>query len=348
MALNDFLVSDFVKSTKVKQKKTENTVLGTVRKDDKGNYAVQLDGSNILTPVTSTVSLSEKDRVTVLIKNHSAVVTGNLTDKSASSNTVTEVEGTANDAKDIANEAKTLLGKWTFKSEDGRTTINGGQIETGTITADKIDIEELFSKNITMTGKFKTELTTHIPPTVETYRMLEAIINDPNVYNPNGELTALYDLNCDGVINDDDLHIMRSDLNGEQYMEYTIDLYGYAWEEGKLNLEIDLTNPRGAITISGNNQWGHLVFKQFGVQSWLSQPEEYDSDLEFLLRKNPVITGILKKIEELEANGGITVDSELSLTSTNPVQNKVVTAAIDDKIQVKIHETDSSLLVFYK
>lgn len=35
-----------------------------------------------------------------------------------------------------------------------------------------------------------------------------------------------------------------------------------------------------------------------------------------------------------DASGSITVDSELSATSTNPVQNKVIKSALDDKLSL--------------
>ncbi|MBO5906206.1 MAG: hypothetical protein J6Q84_07300 [Kiritimatiellae bacterium] len=43
---------------------------------------VQIDGSNAVTPVLSTTGLKAGDRVTVMIKNHTAIVTGNITSPS--------------------------------------------------------------------------------------------------------------------------------------------------------------------------------------------------------------------------------------------------------------------------
>jgi len=44
------------------------------------------------------------------------------------------------------------------------------------------------------------------------------------------------------------------------------------------------------------------------------------------------------------ADGGVTVDSELSTTSTNPVQNKVITGALDDKQDVLTAGTDLEIV----
>ena len=93
MDLNSILVSEFAKITN-DNKETVNegaTVYGTYRVDGDGAY-VQIDGSDTRTPVATTSEARNGDRVTVLIKNHRAIVTGNITDPSATITTVKEVE----------------------------------------------------------------------------------------------------------------------------------------------------------------------------------------------------------------------------------------------------------------
>jgi len=99
MSLSDDLISQFVKTTKDKEtKKTETIAYGTIVERD-GFMYVRLDGSKILTPVSSseilrntTAALKENDRVTVMVKNHTAVITGNLTSPSARIETVKEIQ----------------------------------------------------------------------------------------------------------------------------------------------------------------------------------------------------------------------------------------------------------------
>ena len=101
MDLNSILASEFAKITN-DNKETVNegaTVYGTYRVDGDGAY-VQIDGSDTRTPVATTASVKNGDRVTVLIKNHRAIITGNMTDPSASSEKVNELDlglGSAND-----------------------------------------------------------------------------------------------------------------------------------------------------------------------------------------------------------------------------------------------------------
>lgn len=88
MALTDNLVAQFVKITNDNNQKTpQTTAYGKVVVIGNQTY-VRLDGSDILTPVTTTVEVKNEDRVAVSIENHTAVITGNVTDPSASSENV--------------------------------------------------------------------------------------------------------------------------------------------------------------------------------------------------------------------------------------------------------------------
>lgn len=90
MTLSTDLISQFVKTTKdTDSTKKESTLYGTVTNAEKKE--VKLDGSDISTPMSSTVDLALGDRVVVMIKNHNAVVTGNLTSPAAKNVTVENV-----------------------------------------------------------------------------------------------------------------------------------------------------------------------------------------------------------------------------------------------------------------
>lgn len=85
MALSNDLAMQFARVTNKKPKvSNESTVYGTAVSYDGAMY-VQIDGSDLLTPVESAVSMKPGERVMVKIKDHSAIVTGNMSDPSASS-----------------------------------------------------------------------------------------------------------------------------------------------------------------------------------------------------------------------------------------------------------------------
>lgn len=88
MDLSNDLISQFVKITNdgdVGSK--ESTVYGTTVEYN-GELYVKLDGSDLLTPVETTSDMQAGERVTVMIKNHGATVTGNITSPSANEGTV--------------------------------------------------------------------------------------------------------------------------------------------------------------------------------------------------------------------------------------------------------------------
>ena len=79
MKLDKHVVDMFTELTKpADDVKMEKTCYGTISVVDGTRY-VKLDGSDLLVPAASTVKTSHGDRVTVLMKNHSLTITGNLT-----------------------------------------------------------------------------------------------------------------------------------------------------------------------------------------------------------------------------------------------------------------------------
>ena len=105
MPLSSELVSQFAKlaSNKPKEEK-ESTVYGTTAIQN-GNKYVKLDGSELLTPASFTTNIADGERVTVLIKNHMAIVTGNITSPAARTS---EVEEVGNKANAIENDVNSL------------------------------------------------------------------------------------------------------------------------------------------------------------------------------------------------------------------------------------------------
>jgi hypothetical protein len=97
MALSQDLITQFAKLT-VEPKDTNKAeiVKGTYKKVGDIEY-VQIDGSEIWTPVKSTVNATAGDKVKVEIKNHIATITGNITNPSASSREVDTLADTVDE-----------------------------------------------------------------------------------------------------------------------------------------------------------------------------------------------------------------------------------------------------------
>jgi hypothetical protein len=102
MGLSVDLISQFAKITNDKSKQPKETVMyGTAVKYGGTTY-VKLDGSDMLTPVNTTVdvvgtvnpdgTIQDGERVTVTIRNHVATATGNTSSPAARIDTVKDVE----------------------------------------------------------------------------------------------------------------------------------------------------------------------------------------------------------------------------------------------------------------
>lgn len=101
MALSQEILSQFAKLvTKNNKTDVESTVYGTVIVDSDGNKYVKLDGSDQLTPLnnderpaadSTTANFNEGERVSVLIKNHTATITGNVSSPAARTGDVEEL-----------------------------------------------------------------------------------------------------------------------------------------------------------------------------------------------------------------------------------------------------------------
>ena len=97
MALSNEIVSQFAKLTNGnKETEKEDILYGTVVISDGKKY-VRLDGSNMDTPISSTTNIKANDRVMVMIKDHAAIVTGNITSPSADQESVDDLNDKTDD-----------------------------------------------------------------------------------------------------------------------------------------------------------------------------------------------------------------------------------------------------------
>ena len=97
MALSNEIISQFAKLTNGnKETEKEDILYGTVVISDGKKY-VRLDGSNMDTPISSTTNIKANDRVMVMIKDHSAIVTGNITSPSADQESVDDLNDKTDD-----------------------------------------------------------------------------------------------------------------------------------------------------------------------------------------------------------------------------------------------------------
>lgn len=130
MALSNDLTSLFAKEITKPEKSSKNveTTLNATVVNDSGNLYVKIDGSDQLTPITTTTTIKNGERVTVMIKNHSAIVTGNISSPAPS-------QGDLDSLGDKIAEFDTII---------------ADVVHTDDLTAIYADIENLTADNVTI------------------------------------------------------------------------------------------------------------------------------------------------------------------------------------------------------
>lgn len=151
MALSSELIDQLVKVTQnTEPRDKDNTAYGTVVIMGSKKY-VKIDGSDLMTPVSSTVAVENGDRVIVTIKSHSATVTGNTSSPAASDKKVNELGTKISDFEIViadkvsAKELDVQIGRIDDLTADNATIKES-------LTANKASIDDLTAKNAEITG----------------------------------------------------------------------------------------------------------------------------------------------------------------------------------------------------
>lgn len=178
MALDHALISQFAKIVNENKKQnTEATVYGTVMVDGNGNKYVKLDGSDQLTPISednqpsvdiTTANANEGDRVSVLIKNHTATVTGNVSSPSVRDGDFQKLNDQVTEIKkfDIVIAEKVQADEAYFKKLLGDEvvlgTLEASNVSITDLIATKAKIDEMIVNKLTITDILAKKIDTDI------------------------------------------------------------------------------------------------------------------------------------------------------------------------------------------
>lgn len=218
MGLSSDLISQFAKITKDDKKvESEKTVYGTTVEYNGSIYA-KLDGSDQLTPISTTTDMKPGERVTVMIKNHSATATGNISSPAARTDDVKDIGGKVEDIGNQITEFEIVIADKVstkeFDAEKGRIDdlVSDNVLIKDTLTTNSADIGDLKVENATITetltansaeisnlkvNKLDTTIANATYATIENLSATNAdIYNLRSVY---GEFTALTTKNFTAV-----------------------------------------------------------------------------------------------------------------------------------------------------
>lgn len=153
MALSTDLISQFVKVTKDETKDNKgSTVYGEVVKYNNKDY-VKIDGSDLLTPVSSaSIVVDDGERVSVLIKDHTATITGNVTSPAGTDKSVQNVSQKVTELYSVVAEKATFEQLEAEKARIDDLVADNVTIKEQ-LTADSADIRDLKAKDVTIEGK---------------------------------------------------------------------------------------------------------------------------------------------------------------------------------------------------
>lgn len=198
MALSSDLASQFAKVTNDSGNKSSGTKLyGTIKMLGEGENEiphVKLDGTEELTPITRTVEVAEGDRVEVTIANHSATVTGNLTDPSIgivrAGNLESKITQTASEIRlEVSDLEKNLRSSITQTAESIRSEVSDldGKL-SGNISTVETGIREDLSNGLASLSETLTQVETN---TNNTFSDLNTTIDNltMNVTNLDSKIT---------------------------------------------------------------------------------------------------------------------------------------------------------------
>ena len=159
MGLSNDLLSQFAKITKdEKQTKNETTVYGTTVENNGKTY-VKIDGSDLLTPASTTINTKNGERVTVMLKNHTATITGNVSSPSARLIDINEIN------EETISELNTILAN---KADVANLNVEKARIDTlvtdnatikEKLTANEAEIDSLQSSKLNVTERLTATIT---------------------------------------------------------------------------------------------------------------------------------------------------------------------------------------------
>lgn len=155
MNLSSELISQFVKVTNDSNNEVEETtVYGTIVEFEGSKY-VRLDGSELLTPITTSANVKPGERVTVMIKNHTATVTGNLSSPAARIDDIVDTDTILTKISEVEILVAGKVDTEDFVAEQARIDeLVAKDVEiTDSLTAAEADIDVLQSGHLTVTER---------------------------------------------------------------------------------------------------------------------------------------------------------------------------------------------------
>lgn len=248
------------------------------------------------------------------VKTQITIVDGKVESKVSKDDVISSINQSPEEIK-IQAERITLAGETTFeqvaeavdtvnswRGTTDTTTINGAVIETGSITAVQINVDNLFAGDINLSGQLVAKTKIRLPPTKKDYERLYNHYMDIE-YIPEEELGA-FDINGDGQITITDVEMLE-----EWYKNPT--LYNGSQDETEVQIYIaPQDNKLGAIYAQGTNAWGSFLTLSIASSSGFFKSNYGSIDA---LESDTIQAGEISTTGKGHIGGALTVDGNIFL-----------------------------------
>ena len=242
MSLSSDLISKFVEITNDKpESKKETIVYGTIVLNDGSKY-VKMDGSDLLTPISSTTDVEDGERVTVMIKDHSAIVTGNISSPSARTSTVQALEGRVTTAETLIADKASIKD---LESETARIdTLTADNVTIKErLTASEADIDSLEAENVTINQTLTAQ-----SANIETLNTTKLSVQDA---------TATYATIANLNATNAEIHNLEADYG--DFVELTTNNFS------SVNANITNLEAKKIDTVTANATYANIDFSNIGT-----------------------------------------------------------------------------------
>ena len=242
MSLSSDLISKFVEITNDKpESKKETIVYGTIVLNNDSKY-VKMDGSDLLTPISSTTDVEDGERVTVMIKDHSAIVTGNISSPSARTSTVQALEGRVTIAETLIADKASIKD---LESETARIdTLTADNVSIKErLTASEADIDNLEAENVTINQTLTAQ-----SANIETLNTTKLSVQDA---------TATYATIANLNATNAEIHNLEADYG--DFVELTTNNFS------SVNANITNLEAKKIDTVTANATYANIDFSNIGT-----------------------------------------------------------------------------------
>lgn len=356
MSLSSDLIAEFVKATKdTKKTKEESTIYGTAVEYN-GSIYVRLDGSDQLTPISTVTNVKADDRVSVMIKDHTATVTGNITSPSINVDHTSDLTNRITDVEIlVADKVSTEV----FDAEIARIEklVTGDIDVQGILTANEAVIEELQADNATIEERLtaaEADIEELVVGSLDVsvldtkyakIKDLEA--TDANVYNLGATYANFSQATTDKLTATDatiaDLQAGKLDAETAKLLYATVEsLYSTNAEIDKLDVNVsDITTLifGSASGSSIHSSFANAVIAQLGVAQIKSAMIESISASK--IQAGDILTNNVRVKSE---DGNLLISDEtIQISDSSRVRVQIGKDATDD-YSINIWDTDGNLM----